>query len=220
MYVARRGVREWDSAIRPRARTWMDRCGFCRHWPLPTQERQWVHYHVQLDATSCSWATLFWATAAIFCGLENTAITILSTGAYRVWRELLAFGWLAWHTAACSRHAMYSEVYSMYMCVMRQSAELDGALHRRSLRSYRSGKVFRKEKLTRKLVSVDEIDGKRRWRSNLRSKWRQSHAGFGDWAYCDCSVGEFWPLNLGGGFSLPEWRSNDYPNIESSSFGC
>ena len=86
------------------------------------------------------------------------------------WRELLAFGWLAWHTAACSRHAMYSEVYSMYMRVMRQSVELDGALHHHSLRLYRSGKVFRKEKLTRKLVSVDEMDGKRRWRSNHRSK--------------------------------------------------
>ena len=33
-------------------------------------------------------------------------------------------------------------------------------------------------------------------------------------------VGEFWPLNLGDGFSLPEWRSNDYPNNESSSFRC
>ena len=43
---------------------------------------------------------------------------------------------------------------------VRQSVELDGALHRRSLRSYLSGKVFRKEKLTRKLVSVDEMDGK------------------------------------------------------------
>ena len=64
---------------------------------------------------------------------------------------------------------MYSEVHSMYMCVMRQSIELDGALHHRSLRSYRSGKVFRKEKLTRKLVSVDEMDGKR-WLSNHRSK--------------------------------------------------
>ena len=27
-------------------------------------------------------------------------------------------------------------------------------------------------------------------------------------------------LNLGDGFSLPEWRSHDYPNIQSSSFGC
>ena len=27
-------------------------------------------------------------------------------------------------------------------------------------------------------------------------------------------------FNLGSGFSLPEWRSNDYPNMESSSFGC
>ena len=48
----------------------------------------------------------------------------------------------------------------MYTCLMRQSVELDRALHRRSLRLYRSGKVFRKEKLTRKLVSVDEMDEK------------------------------------------------------------
>ena len=141
-------------------------------------------------------------------------------GPIGLWRGLLAFGWLAWHTAARSRHAMYSEVYSMYLCGMRQSGELDGELHHPSLRSYRSGKVFRKEKLTRKCVFVDEMDGKRRWRSNHQSKLRQLHVGFDNRAYCDCSVGEFSPRNLSGGFSLSEWHSNDYPNIESSSFGC
>ena len=166
-------------------------------------------------------ATLLWATAATFLWIgEHSYYKSCQLRPIGLWRGLLAFGWLAWHTAACSQHAMYSEVYSMFMCVVRHSVELDGALHRCSLRSYRSGKVFRKEKLTRKCVSVDEMDEKRRWCSNHRSKWWRSHVGFGDRVYCDCPMGEFWPLNLGSGFSLPEWHSNDYPNIESSSFGC
>ena len=142
-------------------------------------------------------------------------LPILSIGAYRVMARVACL-WLVGLAYRCVQPA-YHVLWGVLHVYVRHDTE---RWARRSASSpfaevVSIGEGVQKgKKLTRKLLSVDEMDGKRRWRSNHRSKWRQSHVGFGDRAYCDCSVGEFWPLNLGGGFSLPEWRSNDYPNIE------